>query len=707
MKRKNKSIMAMLLVIAVICCNMNIISGNAKKKVNIKKIYVTVGGEKIKKLTLKQGVVKKLKVTVKVSPNKKKYKNVKYKSSKKKIVSVNQNGIIKALKPGTAKITITSRRNKKKKAIIKVTVVEKDTTTQSNGTTGDSNNSNAQKDNSTSNSQNNSNTGNTTLKPNVTPTPMSTPSLSTEGCFIEDKVVRFTVGEDYHDYYQCFGNTEEDEHITNTLYEVSDLPSGIQYNNEGWEDRNCLVIEGNPTQAGTYHSVLKATKENGDTYAVNLFSIIGSENKIAGVGAPVYDFIMHDYDGVVCAGNCMEAYFTGGSGEYDYEIISTDVSCVEIEDIYYDSDVEARCIDIWYDIDNVAKNNYYVTVRATDVNNSSLYTDVTIPIYLKEQVVISDCVTDEVGNPLTHAEIRFINHNHSDRWSGFETSIQSENDKGNFDFQEFDLAPGVYDIEIYRGKFPTNDDFYDYNGNYDENYSSLSLSKRATIRYMFNNIELSREVEDLDLELSIPSIYSVKLTSEEELRLTSIDWKDNGEYITLNEDDYSNNLFLPNGTYDLTSKTFTSFSVEDWFKGGEKIASPYHYEVTFTVEGAPIEKEVTKVEEPLSVDVYGGAKNTTYIAETDIEYELSEAGNFFGYKFTPNETSYYYIKNNQAKIYDETGESLWETSASFYDYELDKYIRDYPLTEGTTYYIGNEGRVEGKFTLIKSDKTYN
>ena len=93
-------------------------SAEAAKKGKIKSVTVTnVNGgaivlKKGEKFSLKAKVVRTGKVSKKLT----------YKSSNKKIVKVSSKGKLTAVKNGTAKITIKSKANKKKKAIVSVTV---------------------------------------------------------------------------------------------------------------------------------------------------------------------------------------------------------------------------------------------------------------------------------------------------------------------------------------------------------------------------------------------------------------------------------------------------------------------------------------------------------------------------------------------------------------------------------------------------------
>lgn len=93
---------------------------SAAKKVKVKKITVTSPSGKTAYVA--KGKKIKLKTTVKVTPNKSANKKVTYKSANKKIATVNSKGQVKGIKAGTTRITVTSKKNTKKKAKIKVIV---------------------------------------------------------------------------------------------------------------------------------------------------------------------------------------------------------------------------------------------------------------------------------------------------------------------------------------------------------------------------------------------------------------------------------------------------------------------------------------------------------------------------------------------------------------------------------------------------------
>lgn len=109
-----------MLVLAMVITSLTVTSvdSQAAKKVKKVTIGVKVGGSGI--LVLKKGQSKKLNVSV--TP-KKASKKVTYKSSKASIVSVSSKGVVKARKSkGSAKITVTSKQNSKKKATITVKI---------------------------------------------------------------------------------------------------------------------------------------------------------------------------------------------------------------------------------------------------------------------------------------------------------------------------------------------------------------------------------------------------------------------------------------------------------------------------------------------------------------------------------------------------------------------------------------------------------
>ena len=121
-KKSSKNVVrviAFVMAFAMVATSLSYTPASAAKKAKVKSVKLTPG---TKYLVLKKGKSKKLKVTVKATPSKAKNKKVTWKSSKPKVVKVSKKGVVKALKKGFAKITVTSKLNKKKKASIIVKV---------------------------------------------------------------------------------------------------------------------------------------------------------------------------------------------------------------------------------------------------------------------------------------------------------------------------------------------------------------------------------------------------------------------------------------------------------------------------------------------------------------------------------------------------------------------------------------------------------
>lgn len=112
---------------------------DAASKVNVKKVTVSssLSGSK-KTVVVAKGKKVKLTTVVTVTPNKSANKKVTYTSQDKKIATVDSKGNVKGVKAGSTKITVTSTKNKKKKATITVKVmkgaVTKVTLDQTSGT---------------------------------------------------------------------------------------------------------------------------------------------------------------------------------------------------------------------------------------------------------------------------------------------------------------------------------------------------------------------------------------------------------------------------------------------------------------------------------------------------------------------------------------------------------------------------------------------
>ena len=125
--------------------------GSSSKAVKVTKLKLNHS-----KITLKKGKSQTLKVTV--YPSKASNKKVKWISSNKKVATVTQKGLVKAIKAGTAKITVTAKDGSKKKAVCTVTVKKASSGSSKKSSSSSGNKGNQSSgSNQTSNSQSNSN----------------------------------------------------------------------------------------------------------------------------------------------------------------------------------------------------------------------------------------------------------------------------------------------------------------------------------------------------------------------------------------------------------------------------------------------------------------------------------------------------------------------------------------------------------------------
>ena len=122
MKRSRIAAWALAAVMAVSTATAYV-PANAAVKVKKVTVASSLSGDK-KTVVVAKGKSVKLATTVTVKPNKKANKKVSYSVKNKKIATVTKKGVVKGKKAGTTKVTVTSLKNKKKKAVITVKVMK-------------------------------------------------------------------------------------------------------------------------------------------------------------------------------------------------------------------------------------------------------------------------------------------------------------------------------------------------------------------------------------------------------------------------------------------------------------------------------------------------------------------------------------------------------------------------------------------------------
>ncbi len=125
-KKLNAFMMAVVLILGVLAVpggNIQTVE-SASKKITVKKVKSVNSLTGSKTIYLAKGKKATLKTTVTVTPNTSANKKVTYKSSNRKVATVTSKGVITGKKAGTAKITVISKKNKKKKATVTVKVLK-------------------------------------------------------------------------------------------------------------------------------------------------------------------------------------------------------------------------------------------------------------------------------------------------------------------------------------------------------------------------------------------------------------------------------------------------------------------------------------------------------------------------------------------------------------------------------------------------------
>ncbi|MDE6024921.1 MAG: Ig-like domain-containing protein [Lachnospiraceae bacterium] len=122
-KLKALVMIAVLMLGALAVPNAGVLTSEAAAKITVKKVVAVDSLTGSKTIYLAKGKKATLKTMVTVTPNKSANKKVTYKSSNPKVATVTSKGVITGKKKGTAKITVISQKNSRKKATITVKVV--------------------------------------------------------------------------------------------------------------------------------------------------------------------------------------------------------------------------------------------------------------------------------------------------------------------------------------------------------------------------------------------------------------------------------------------------------------------------------------------------------------------------------------------------------------------------------------------------------
>lgn len=444
-------------------------------------------------------------------------------------------------------------------------------------------------------------------------------------------------------------------------YTISALPAGLTSQIKD----DSLEIKGTPTQAGPLDAVLSAVDEFGNTLTQTVHFIVGSDAVIVGAATQSYSLI-----GTDTAYASIRPSFVGGSGNYQYSVVSDPINLVTNKDangllVGYEGEYSNNVL-----VKPLTSGTYTVTVRATDKVNPVLFADVNCVFNVKQGIAVGGMLKDAEGNPMSSGTISFTN---KDKTSKYCRYMSESVYKVTGDYSVV-VEPGVYDICA----------SYSY-GDYVDDYNSSR-------KYLYSQLlDTARTGYDIQLE----NIYKVMLTSpDKEFKVVGKEW-----YCDDVEVGYSSYepgyIYLKNGTYKLKSEKVTTSSIGDWFNGYKSEKAEYVADVV--VNGASVTAPLTKVVDTQSATTTPGAKDTIYSALLDGKYWLNETGSYGAYSFTPSETGKYKISNDSVYIYDMNNNKLVKSEEGSY----------YTLTADTKYIIGNPEDSDYSFVISKYIETSN
>ncbi len=714
---------------------------NKKKKATIKVVVKKTAVKKIKldKTSLSMGAGEKKTLKATVTAAKTASKKVQWKSSKTSVATVSSKGVVTAKKKGSAQITVTAADGSGKKATCNVTVKEASNAAKSGESVINAGlvkasvinartisftlDSKANLDKSkvtikrkshkessylnTAEIENLSSSDNTTYQAilhheselelndyvqiNI-PSLSGTKAIETQykenvTAYTDDEVSTWNVdtyGSQKFTFYESEGYS---------TYSITSLPAGLTSQTKG----NSILVKGTPTKAGQTRATLTAKDERGNTLTKTIYFVVGSDTQIVGAAAPYYTMAAETKNAYNVNA---DFFFAGGSGYYDYSIIdkaNLDISLDYDEGIY-----ENRIVGT-----TTKAGTYNVKIQATDKRIPNLSATITMTFHVAQAVTISGKVLDATKNGMPWDEIVFTNKDSGNRYvsgdlyakspadyvkssdydttTAYNEALKAAKDKAMNGEYQIRLVEGNYDVKVY------------YNSDSDTAGTVLSLYNQ------------SYKADNAGVNFTLP-MYRVTLSGEkanadgENIRPESYTWHiKNGDncsvyrYKSAELSDFTAFTFVKAGTYTIESedvkintevKTVPEVSDLDWFTGYNRTTTTTYdrcrYTATVKVSNqsvnAPLKETIVKkgVIAAFSTMSQVGVKDTTYVAELNTHYELNQTGDYYGYKFTPDESGSYDISVSYVYLYDANGTQLsWSEESG------------YVLTAGTTYYIAS------------------
>lgn len=281
---------------------------------------------------------------------------------------------------------------------------------------------------------------------------------------------------------------------------VTGIPEGVTYTVYD----NELQFIGIPKTAGTYQGEIITEDELGNRYISEVAWLVGSDDCLAATLDSDY-YVIGDYT----YGGFMSIVATGGSGEYEYEVIEGSEYCIVHEESL--------------SIKDMGEGTYRIKVKVNDKYDTSRTTIATGSITIVKGKKVTGSIRDGLGNPMTNQVfIEFINKEDMKHYITYDTGT------GFGEYGEW-LEKGTYKYYAYI----------------DDTKSALG------------EITVNDDMSNVDIVLPV---YPVKVECDKDFGEKwdySIWTSDTGARYQLK----NNILYLPIGTYNL-SAGYTDGSVE-------------------------------------------------------------------------------------------------------------------------------------------------
>lgn len=428
-------------------------------------------------------------------------------------------------------------------------------------------------------------------------------------------------------------------------YALSGLPAGLAYEVKNGE----VKVKGTPTTTGRFDYVLSATDELGNTLSRTIHFIVGSNTVIAGAANTGHNII-----GTESTTAYVTPVFTGGSGDYNYSIIS-------------DPQGTGATIYSGYSTKQVKLNiavagTYTVVVRATDTEDASRYCDINVVVNVKQGVVVGGCLKDAQGNPMNDGDIYFTNKDRASLY--MKDNYYWIGSSGTYSVT---LEPGVYDIRA------------EYSG------GDIESSKSTT--YLYSQ-SLTASQTGYDIQLN--DLFKVVLVKGADVSSSlGRNW-----YMNHERAGYGSTLYLKPGTYAIESEETGSSDgtkTGDWFNGETITYTPYKLASSFTVANTAVQAAVNKVVSAsgTKTKVNPAAKDTTELIGINQSRWL-DASDYYAFRFTAPESGQYETGNSSVYFYDiTTGQKIASADGV------------YELTLGTTYLVGRGSYNDAQVKITK------